>query len=423
MTVGTLGIALEMGTFVLLDKIMDRNYYSVGRILSWYKARNAGTRIRIQLVHLTDRNLVNPAGDPGVLWQHMGLARWTNHIVVASPGHIMQVAWVFPPSLLCNPAYPAQGRRTCFAILDETVSPFPCSYKGECRLATSYAKQVWQDLDQIYLVLKKMVLSDAKRLSKRACIPISNNGWKYLYKNSDLLARQEDDDCEAFSKGDGVMTKVEFEMFPGFDYSSVRKKYTYDRVIFTGSLGMFAVCALLGEGSFLGIKKRKPSLAACKKGPLFVSENDNCLYGTKLVLTYFRGQLVIDFTYAMWQYRANEKGVPINCPDCSLERYLRRTAYPGDDLRLYPAATLNHDIPGAVLADPEEEDSHEVSLILRVGNTFPMGEKDELYRIANNRLNDAGDVLFVPVDADCKLEDVTLNRDEAIFCARTHFFD
>ena len=50
----------------------------------------------------------------------------------------------------------------------------------------------------------------------------------------------------------------------------------------------------------------------------------------------------------------------------------------------------------------EEKDSHEVSLILRRGNTFWMGDKDELYCIANNRLNDAGDVLFVPVQADLK---------------------
>ena len=73
-----------------------------------------------------------------------------------------------------------------------------------------------------------------------------------MYKNSDLLDIQEEDDCKASRKGGSMeMIKVEFEMFPGFDYSSVRKKYTYDRVIFTGTLGMFAVCALLREGSFL----------------------------------------------------------------------------------------------------------------------------------------------------------------------------
>lgn len=209
--------------------------------------------------------------------------------------------------------------------VDTSTTLFPCD-SHHCPSEESFAKSVWNDLERVRSVIRRMLTSSSMQqgnfAKKRVQTYIGTKTFRYIERFVDGINGITISPARSHSH-------IIFDIRPGLAASSERKVCECSKIAFAGKTGVATLTRLFGNLSVIGLRRRRPRLADPVQ-PLVANDIVHYIVEEeRVVSTQFEyakeiNRLIVEVAYRPYLARFNAEGHAVNCSNTRVANAISR---------------------------------------------------------------------------------------------------
>jgi hypothetical protein len=214
---------------------------------------------------------------------------------------------------------------TNIIMVDASTTLFPCD-SHLCPAEESFAKSVWNDLERVRNVMRRMLTSSSMQqgnfAKKRVQTYISTPSFRYIERHVDGVNGVTISPTRSQSQ-------ILFDIGPGLTASSMRKVCECSKISFGGETGISALTSLFGNLSVIGLRRRRPRLADPAQNLVandivhFIVEEEGVV-SAQFEYAKEMNRMIVEVSYRPYIASFDSNGHPVNCNNTRVANAISR---------------------------------------------------------------------------------------------------